>query len=76
LLMFDGSVNTRRTGDSNPGGLASVPNNPNISTTYTYTPDPLVGDPRPSNGLNSIQVQGHYRWTYKGIRGVDFAGKQ
>lgn len=76
LLMFDGSVNPRRTGDGNVGGNALQPNNPAAFTTYTYTPDPIAGDPRPSNGQNSIQVQGHFRWTYKGIRGVDFAGRQ
>jgi prepilin-type N-terminal cleavage/methylation domain-containing protein len=76
LLMFDGSVNPRFTKDSNEGGNPNQLTNRNARTVYTYTPDVISGDPRPSNGANSIQVIGHYRWTFQGIRGFDFAGRQ
>ncbi len=79
LLMFDGSANIRRTGDANRGWNPQTPTvfPPNETATngvtvYYYTPGP--GEPRTVSGNASDQVLGYFRWTRKGLRGVDFGG--
>jgi hypothetical protein len=72
LLMFDGSANVRRTGDSNRGWDPMNPTNISAITSYQYYPGP--GEPRTMSGAASDTVIGHYRWTRKGLKGVDFGG--
>jgi hypothetical protein len=71
LLMFDGSANIRRTGDSNKGWNPTTPTSMAV-TTYQYWP--TVGEPRTISGNAADTVEGYYRWTRKGLKGVDFAG--
>jgi hypothetical protein len=73
LIFFDGSVAIRQTGDANRGWN---PNNPNSQnpTIYYYTPTP--GEPPTLSGAPSDQVLGYYRWTRKGLAGVDYGGGQ
>jgi hypothetical protein len=71
LLMFDGSVNVRRTGDSNKGWNPLTPNTM-ATTSYLYWPS--AGEPRTLSGNASDQVFGHFRWTRRGLKGVDFGG--
>jgi prepilin-type N-terminal cleavage/methylation domain-containing protein len=72
LLMFDGSANIRRTGDANRGWDPGSPQNLTLTTTYTYYPGP--GEPRTLGGTPSEMVTGYYRWTRKGLRGIDYGG--
>jgi prepilin-type N-terminal cleavage/methylation domain-containing protein len=71
LVFFDGSVNTKRTGDSNQGWDPLNPTG-SLPTRYYYTPSP--GEPPTLSGAASDPVIGYYRWTRCGIRGVDFGG--
>lgn len=71
LLFFDGSVSLRRTGDANPGWNPETPTSP-APTQYFYTPTP--GEPRTLSGGTSDPVIGYYRWTRRGIQGVDYGG--
>jgi len=73
LAFFDGSVSIRKTQDSNPGW---EPGNPRgvFATSYQYYP---VGSDSPTlSGQPSDTVQGFYRWTRGGLRGIDFGGKE
>jgi prepilin-type N-terminal cleavage/methylation domain-containing protein len=65
LLFFDGSVRTKRTDDSNPGFDPRDPTNPDPTRV-------LYGHPSPDKRL----VNGWYRWTRGGLRGVDFGGSE
>ena len=65
VLFFDASVRTVRTGDSNPGYNPQDPTDPD--------PYPvLYGHPSPKKFF----VNGWYRWTRGGLRGVDFGGTE
>ncbi|MBX3359137.1 MAG: prepilin-type N-terminal cleavage/methylation domain-containing protein [Phycisphaeraceae bacterium] len=71
LVFFDGSVTIRKTGDANPGWHPVTPDSP-APTRYLYTPGP--GEPPTFTGASSEIVTGYYRWTRRGLRGVDYAG--
>jgi len=72
LLMFDGSVGVRQTRDSNKGWDPRYPTAINTVTTYSYWP--TAGEPRTVSGNASDPMTGYFRWTRKGLRGVDFGG--
>jgi prepilin-type N-terminal cleavage/methylation domain-containing protein len=72
LLFFDGSVQARKTQDSNRGWAPLSPNTLTAQTVYAYHPFPH--EPRTLSGATSDQVVGHFRWTRWGLRGVDFGG--
>lgn len=71
LLFFDGSASVRRTGDANKGWNPVSPTSMAV-TTYQYWPGP--GEPRTLSGNAADVVTGYYRWTRKGLRGVDYNG--
>jgi hypothetical protein len=74
LLAFDGSVTVRRTRDCNLGWNPLTPNSA-APTIYSYAPtSPL--DPPTLSGAAADQVFGYYRWTRKGLGGVDWGGKE
>ena len=60
-----------RTGNANPGWNPTAPTS-TLPTQYYYTP--TAGEPRTLYGATSDPVIGSYRWTRKGLRGVDFVG--
>jgi len=71
LLMFDGSVAVRRTGDANPGWR---PNSPSQDCMFFwYRPDEW--EPAPVTGPIQDFSRGFYRWTRGGLKGIDFGGK-
>jgi prepilin-type N-terminal cleavage/methylation domain-containing protein len=71
LLFFDGSVSVRRTGDANRGWNPAAPTSP-LATYYLYYP--TANEPPTLSGNASDAVYGYYRWTRRGIKGVDFGG--
>ncbi len=73
LVFFDGSVTVRKTGDSNRGWDPLNANGTN-PTNYYYTPGP--GEPPTLSGNASDPIIGYYRWTRKGLQGLDFGGKE
>lgn len=76
LLFFDGSVRQRRTRDANLGN--TDPNNPTVKTPYMfqYSPAILGFEPPTRSGAPAELVNGYYRWTRGGLRGVDFSGSE
>ena len=73
LLIFDGSVQTIRTADCNPGW---EPNRPQTGQPTRFRYWPQVWEARPSTGGNWENVDGYYRWTRLGLRGVDFGAAE
>jgi prepilin-type N-terminal cleavage/methylation domain-containing protein len=73
LLFFDGSVTVRLTRDSNRGW---DPTNPNGTGPTTYQYWPTASEPPTLSGAAADTVEGGYRWTRGGIRGVDFGGTE
>jgi prepilin-type N-terminal cleavage/methylation domain-containing protein len=74
LLFFDGSVTIRKTEDSNLGWDPLNPNNLNAHTIYEYYP--AGNEPATLSGAPFDYVNGVFRWTRAGIRGVDFGGRE
>jgi prepilin-type N-terminal cleavage/methylation domain-containing protein len=75
-LMFDGSVAAKSTEDSNKGFRPNDPQQRRATaifykiTDLTFEPDPLI-DPE-----NGDWLEGQYRWTRGGLRGVDYGGTE
>jgi prepilin-type N-terminal cleavage/methylation domain-containing protein len=71
LLMFDSSVAVRKTGDGNKGWDPANQTSPN-PVSYLYWP--TRGNPPTLSGAVSESVNGYFRFTRMGIKGVDFGG--
>jgi prepilin-type N-terminal cleavage/methylation domain-containing protein len=72
LLFFDGSVSFKKTGDANKGWDPLNPTSLTAVTNYQYHPWP--SEPKTLSGNVSDPVIGYYRWTRKGIKGIDYGG--
>ncbi|MEQ8845767.1 MAG: prepilin-type N-terminal cleavage/methylation domain-containing protein [Phycisphaerales bacterium] len=72
LLMYDLSASIKLTDDSNPGWHPGRP--PSSTGTMRYQ---FVGGSQwePQARAGSL-VDGHYRWTRGGLKGVDFGGTE
>jgi len=74
MLMFDGSVQVRTTGDAN---LGWKPNRPLAAAIFFYKPIPGDGQPdQVSLDPRGDLCRGYYRWTRGGLRGVDYGGTE
>jgi hypothetical protein len=77
LLLCDGQVTLRKTGDADKGWHSAdnlnIPVDPTQPTVYYYFPSP--SEPPTLSGQPSDQVFGYYRWTRNGLRGLDYGGK-
>jgi prepilin-type N-terminal cleavage/methylation domain-containing protein len=71
LVFFDGSVSIRKTADCN---LGWDPNSPSSTSSTSYQYYPVGSDPPTISGAPSETVQGYFRWTRSGLKGVDFGG--
>jgi prepilin-type N-terminal cleavage/methylation domain-containing protein len=75
MMFWDGSASTRLTGDANKGSEPNVPNS-NFPLQYYYDPTILGFEPPTRSGATRDLVDGYYRWTRSGLRGVDYAGRE
>jgi prepilin-type N-terminal cleavage/methylation domain-containing protein len=69
LLMFDGSVTSVLTADTNPGWK---PNDPTSKDPSRYSYQPRGWEAPTTTGVPAMLVTGYYRWTRGGLQGVDF----
>lgn len=69
LLVFDGSVETVLTADTNPGWRPHLPHLRDPST-FSYQPRPWEAPT--TTGAAAISVKGYYRWTRGGLAGIDY----
>jgi prepilin-type N-terminal cleavage/methylation domain-containing protein len=76
LSFGDGSVRVKRTRDANRGWNPGNPTNLAAYTVYFYR-QMQFDDPPPKSGTAvGDVVEGKYRWTRWGLRGVDFGGSE
>jgi prepilin-type N-terminal cleavage/methylation domain-containing protein len=73
LVMFDGSVNFRKVKDSNKGW---DPRLPNTMTPPVYQYQPAGSEPPAVSPSGTDNYYPYFRWTRRGIRGVDFGGQE
>ncbi|RMH14527.1 MAG: prepilin-type N-terminal cleavage/methylation domain-containing protein [Planctomycetota bacterium] len=75
-LMFDGSVNSNKTGDANPGFKPNQPSS-RQPTIFIYKPTVLSFEPEPLyDRQQGDRVTGYYRWTRGGLKGADYGSKE
>lgn len=76
LVFADGSVRVKKTRESNRGWDPLNPSSMSAATVYFYRVMQF-DDPAPKSGtaLGDV-VDGRYRWTRWGVRGVDFGGAE
>jgi hypothetical protein len=72
LLFFDGQVTMRKTGDADRGWDPNDPTSPNPTVYHYY---PAGNEPPTESGHEYDDVYGYYRWTRKGLNGLDYGGK-
>jgi hypothetical protein len=79
LVFFDGSVRTKRVGDSNAGWNPTNQNGGPLVYAYipTQSPGQNVWQPPPRNLVNNQDlITGRFTWTRGGLHGVDFGGTE
>jgi len=72
LLMYDLSADQRITDDSNVGWDPRAPETSGSPLTYTF----LGGSQWEPQARAGSDVDGHYRWTRGGLKGIDFGGTE
>jgi hypothetical protein len=72
MLMFDLSAAQRVTDDANPGWH---PRNPTTTQTMRFLFD-ASGSQWEPQARSPAAVDGYYRWTRGGLRGVDYGGTE
>jgi prepilin-type N-terminal cleavage/methylation domain-containing protein len=72
--MFDGSSRAVLTSECNRGWQPNLPQSPN-PTVMNYTPDSWPWRAPSSTGF-AVLVEGYYRWTRGGLKGVDFGTQE
>ncbi len=72
MLMFDLSAGVRLTADSNPGW---DPRTPRTDRAMRFVYDPSASKWE-SQSRAVTPVDGYYRWTRGGLKGVDFGGTE
>ncbi|MGD9689656.1 MAG: prepilin-type N-terminal cleavage/methylation domain-containing protein [Phycisphaerales bacterium] len=73
--VFDGQVRVLKMNEVNPGAYAR-PNGIRQAIALTYTPRTQWGYPLWPGGVIPNDLQGYCRWTYRGLRGIDFGGDE
>lgn len=75
LLMADGSAAARTTADAN---TSFKPNNPpnQGGSAADYRPNPIYEAPTVSGGELDDKLEMYYKWTRRGLRGIDFSGER
>ena len=75
VLMADGSASPRTSADANQSFRPNFPDNP-VGTTVDYVPNTLYDPPTLSGTSEDSNLDTHYKWTRRGLRGIDFAGER
>ncbi len=76
VLMVDGSATPRASADANDSFLPNQPYNLNRTSVTNYKPNLIYEPPTLSGDATDNNVETHYKWTRRGLRGVDFNGQR
>ncbi len=74
-LFFDGSAHARLTADSNKGFQPNLPTR-RAPTRIRYRITDLTFEPDPLIDSSGDWLDGHYRWTRGGLKGIDYGGTE
>jgi len=76
LLSFDGNVTVRQTQDANQGWDPRAPNSDPGPSVYDFEPEGWEVPLKNGSWEGAETVEGYYRWTRGGLRGIDFGGQE
>lgn len=76
VLMADGSAAPRTTADANTSFRPNSPDDQSGVTLLDYKPHPAYETPALSGGSYDLNLESYYKWTRRGLRGIDFAGER
>ena len=76
VLTADGAVASRTSALSNRSFRPNWPDDEEASSLFDYTPDPVFETPALSGTGKDEDLDGKYKWTRRGLRGIDFAGER
>jgi hypothetical protein len=76
VLMADGSASPRTTGQANASFQPNRVDDPVRVSTTDYVPNPVFEVPTLSGGSRDNDIETYYKWTRRGLRGIDFAGER
>jgi len=76
LLMADGSASPRTTADANTSFHPNFPDDQSRGTLLDYVPHPAYEAPTVGGGTRDLNLEGYYKWTRRGLRGIDFSGER
>ncbi len=76
LMMADGSASARTTADANTSFLPNNPGDVGAATLLDYRPNPAYEAASMSDTGIDEDLDGKYKWTRRGLRGIDFAGER
>lgn len=76
LLMADGSAGVRTTADANRSGSPNNLSDPLRATLLDYKPNSVYEAEAISGGARDEDLDGKYKWTRHGLRGIDFSGER
>lgn len=76
LLMADGSTAPRTGADANTSFNPNVPDDADRVTVTDYVPNRIYEVDTLSGYGSDARIETHYKWTRRGLRGVDFNGER
>ncbi|MCC7387945.1 MAG: hypothetical protein IT431_04165 [Phycisphaerales bacterium] len=76
VLMADGSASPRTTGEANSSFHPNGADDPDRVSITDYLPNPIFEVPTLSGTPRDNDIETHYKWTRRGLRGIDFAGER
>mgnify|MGYP000595572059 CR=1 FL=1 len=76
VLMADGAAAARTTGDANASFFPDNADNQNAESRTAYVPELRFEVPTLSGGTADSNIDTFYKWTRRGLRGVDFSGER
>ncbi len=76
VLMADGAATPRSSADTNASFRPNSPGPLLLTTTTDYVPNPIYDPPTLSGGTTDFDLETHYKWTRRGLRGIDFGGER
>lgn len=76
VLMADGAAAARTTGDANASFYPANPDNQNARSRTAYYPNTLFEVPTLGGSVYDSNIDTYYKWTRRGLRGIDFSGER
>ena len=76
VLMADGAASPRSSADANASFSPNLPDDLDRTSRADYKPNLIYEPPTLSGEAKDLVLETHYKWTRRGLRGIDFGGER